>query len=428
MIKKILIFLFLSFSIVTFGQSLNLDTCQKRAKENYPLLKQYGLIEKTADYNISNANKAYLPQVSLLAKATYQSDVTAIPETLGQVLTQFSGQPVSFPVLSKDQYQAALEVDQLVWDGGVVNAQKKLIKASSETEKRKLEVDLYALNDRINNLFFGIMLIKEQLKVNQILQEELASNYQRMEAYLKNGLIQQADLDAVKVEQINAAQQETDLKSVLKSYCQMLSVFTGMTVNEKTELEKPLLPVVNENIENKRPELSLFESQKNLLESQKKTILSGNLPKIGLFIQGGYGRPGFDFFNNDFTSFYIGGVRLSWNIAGFYTQKNELKKIETGQKNVDIMKETFLFNTNLLTKQQMNEIDKLRVTLKNDEEIIRLRNNIKKATESKFQNGTITTTDFLREINAENIARQTRTLHEVQLYMAVYQLKNTINN
>jgi len=426
--KKILVFLFLSFSIITFGQALNLDTCQKKAKENYPLLKQYGLIEKTADYNLSNANKAYLPQVSLLAKATYQSDVTAIPENLGQVLTQLSGQPVSFPVLSKDQYQAALEVNQLVWDGGVVNAQKKMIKASSEAEKQKLEVDLYALNDRINNLFFGVMLIKEQLNVNRILQDELARNYQRMQSYLKNGLIQQADLDAVKVEQINAAQQETDLKSVLKSYCQMLSVFTGLQVNENTELEKPLLPVVNENIQNKRPELSLFDSQKNVLESQKKTIVAGNLPKIGLFIQGGYGRPGFDFFNNDFTSFYIGGVRLSWNISGFYTQKNELKKIETGQKNVDIMKETFLFNTNLLTTQQLNEIEKLRSTLKNDEEIILLRNNIKKAAEAKFQNGTITATDLLREINAENIARQTRTLHEIQLYMAVYQLKNTTNN
>lgn len=425
---KIIIFLFFSLPIIVFGQSLNLDTCQKNAKNNYPLLKQYGLIEKTADYNLSNANKAYLPQVSLLAKATYQSDVTAIPENLGQVLTQLSGQPVSFPVLSKDQYQAALEVNQLVWDGGVVNAQKKMIKASSEAEKQKLEVDLYALNDRINNLFFGVMLIKEQLNVNRILQDELARNYQRMQSYLKNGLIQQADLDAVKVEQINAAQQETDLKSVLKSYCQMLSVFTGLQVNENTELEKPLLPVVNENIQNKRPELSLFESQKNVLESQKKTIVAGNLPKIGLFIQGGYGRPGFDFFNNDFTSFYIGGVRLSWNISGFYTQKNELKKIETGQKNVDIMKETFLFNTNLLTTQQLNEIEKLRSTLKNDEEIILLRNNIKKAAEAKFQNGTITTTDLLREINAENIARQTRTLHEIQLYMAVYQLKNTTNN
>lgn len=425
---KIIIFLFFSLPIIVFGQSLRLDTCQKKAKENYPLLKQYGLIEKTADYNLSNANKAYLPQVSLLAKATYQSDVTAIPENLGQVLTQLSGQPVSFPVLSKDQYQAALEVNQLVWDGGVVNAQKKMIKASSEAEKQKLEVDLYALNDRINNLFFGVMLIKEQLNVNRILQDELARNYQRMQSYLKNGLIQQADLDAVKVEQINAAQQETDLKSVLKSYCQMLSVFTGLQVNENTELEKPLLPVVNENIQNKRPELSLFESQKNVLESQKKTIVAGNLPKIGLFIQGGYGRPGFDFFNNDFTSFYIGGVRLSWNISGFYTQKNELKKIENGQKNVDIMKETFLFNTNLLTTQQLNEIEKLRSTLKNDEEIILLRNNIKKAAEAKFQNGTITATDLLREINAENIARQTRTLHEIQLYMAVYQLKNTTNN
>lgn len=425
---KIIIFLFFSLPIIVFGQSLRLDTCQIKAKENYPLLKQYGLIGKTADYNLSNANKAYLPQFTLFARATYQSDVTAIPETLGEVLTQLSGQPVTFPVLSKDQYQAALEVNQLVWDGGVVNTQKKVIKASSEAERQKLEVDLYALNDRINNLFFGIMLIKEQLKVNQILQQELANNFRRMEAYLENGLIQQADLDAVKVEQINAIQQETDLKSVLKSYCQMLSLFTGLVVNENTELEKPLLPVVSGNIENKRPELLLFDAQKNLLENQKKTILAGNLPKIGLFIQGGYGRPAFDFFNNDFTSFYIGGIRLSWNIAGFYTQKNELNKIEMQKKNVDIMKETFLFNSNLLTSQQLNEIDKLKLTLKNDEEIISLRSNIKKSAEAKLENGIITVTDLLREINAENVARQTRTLHEIQLYMAVYQLKNTTNN
>ena len=176
----------------------------------------------------------------MLAKATYQSDVTAIPETLGQVLTQLSGQPVSFPVLSKDQYQAALEVDQLVWDGGMVNAQKKLIKASSEAEKQKLEVDLYALNDRINNLFFGIMLIKEQLKVNQILQQELASNYQRMEAYLKNGLIQQAD-GCWKVEQINARTGNRFKKyrnRIVKCYrCLMYNV------NEKQSLKNHFYPL-----------------------------------------------------------------------------------------------------------------------------------------------------------------------------------------
>jgi len=190
------------------------------------------------------------------------------------------------------------------------------------------------------------------------LQDELANNYNRMEAYLKNGVVQSSDLDAVKVEQINAMQSETDLRSTLKSYCQMLSIFTGMQVDENTTLEKPLLPVFEGNLENRRPELSLLDAQKNLLESQRKTILAGNLPKIGLFVQGGYGRPGLNFFDNSFTPFYIAGVRLSWNFGGLYTQKNDLAKIDINRKEVETQKETFLFNNSLLTTQQQNEIDK----------------------------------------------------------------------
>lgn len=426
--KNLIFSLFLLFPLAIFSQTIQLDSCQKRAREHYPLLKRYDLITKTAEYTISNANKAYLPQFSLLAKATYQSDVTAIPDALGQVLSQLSGQPFALPALSKDQYQAALEVDQMIWDGGMVKAQKEVVKSSSEAEKQKLEVDLYTLKERVNNLYFGIMLIKEQLKLNRILQDELADNYNRMEAYLNNGVILSSDLDAVKVEQINAVQSETDLKSTLKSYCQMLSIFTGMKVDENAELEKPLLPVFDMNLENRRPELSLLDAQKNILDSQRKAILAGNLPKIGLFVQGGYGRPGLNFFDNNFNPFYIAGVRLSWNIGGFYTQKNDLAKIEINRKEVETQKETFLFNSSLLASQQQNEINKLTETMKNDDEIISLRSNIKKAAESKLENGTIVVSDLLREINAENLARQTRSLHEIQLYMAAYQLKNTINN
>lgn len=238
-----------------------------------------------------------------------------------------------------------------------------------------------------------------------------------MEAYLKNGVVQSSDLDAVKVEQINAMQSETDLRSTLKSYCQMLSIFTGMQVDENTTLEKPLLPVFEGNLENRRPELSLLDAQKNLLESQRKTILAGNLPKIGLFVQGGYGRPGLNFFDNRFTPFYIAGVRLSWNFGGLYTQKNDLAKIDINRKEVETQKETFLFNNSLLTTRQQNEIDKLTETMKNDDAIIALRSNIKKAAESKLENGVIVVSDLLREINAENLARQTRSLHEIQLYM-----------
>lgn len=426
--RLLLNYVFLFVPLFVIGQTLTLDSCRQKAHANYPLLKQYGLIEKTADYNLSNANKAYLPQLNFAVKATYQSDVTEIPASLGQAISQLTGKPFSFPSLSKDQYQAVLEVNQLIWDGGLISAQKKGIKASTEADKQKLEVDLYALNERINNLYFGIMLINEQLKQNNILLDELSVNCKRIEAFKQNGVAQQSDVDAIKVEQINARQRETDLKTMRQSYMQMLSAFTGLEITENTKLEKPLLPETVISAENKRPELFLFDSQNKMLDSQRDAVYAANLPKVGLFVQGGYGRPGLNMFTSEFSTFYIGGVRLSWNLSGFYTLKNNLNKIDVSKKNVEVQKETFLFNNNLISKQQQNDIEKLKLTLKNDDEIIGLRNNIKKSAEAKVTNGTLTVTDLLREINAENISRQARALHEIQLYMAVYQLINNINN
>lgn len=427
--KNVIKILFLvCLPVWAFGQSLTLEDCQTKARNNYPLLKQYGLIEKTEAYNLKNANKAYLPQLSLGVKATYQSDVTEIPTMLSDVISQMTGKPFSFPSLSKDQYQAVLELNQVIWDGGLVSAQKKSIKAGTEADKQKLEVDLYALNDRVNNLFFGIMLINEQLKQVAILQDELGVNYKKVQAYVQNGVAQQSDLDAVKVEQINANQKETDLKVARKSYLEILSAFVGETINENAQFEKPTLPKTDLSAENKRPEISLFAAQEKMLDSQRSAIIASNLPKIGLFAQGGYGRPGLNMFTAEFSTFYIGGIRLSWNISGFYTQKNNLNKIDASKKIVEVQKETFLFNNNMQSKQQSSEVEKLKTTLKNDDEIIGLRANIKKASEAKVANGTLTVTDLLRDINNENIARQTRALHEIQLYMSAYQLKNNTNN
>ncbi len=428
--KKLFLFglLISAFQLSVTAQNLTLDSCQSKAKQNYPLVKQYGLIEETAQYNISNANKAYLPQLNLSAKATYQSDVTQIPASLGQILSQVSGHEVTFPSLSKDQYQAVLELSQVIWDGGIIGAQKKNIKASTEVEKQKLDVDLYALNERVNNLFFGIMLINEQLQLNKTLQTELATNYKKVEAYKANGVAQQSDLDAIKVEQINAQQKDTELSSARKTYLQMLTAFTGIPVDENTVLEKPALPNTLAVSENKRPELLLFNAQEKVLDTQRQAVNATNFPKIGLFAQGGYGRPGLNMFTSEFSTFYIGGIRLSWNISSLYSHKSNIEKIDAGKKSVEVQKETFLFNNNLQTQQQQNEVAKLKQTLKNDDEIITLRNNIKKAAEAKVENGTLTVTDMIREINAESMARQTKSLHEIQLYMAVYQLKNTVND
>ncbi len=426
--KLILNSLLLFLSIGTFAQNLTIETCQEKAKANYPLVKQYGLIEQTARYNIDNANRGYLPQLTLSAKATYQSDVTTIPAFLAPK-NPLTG--VAYPITSmpKDQYQAVLEASQLIWDGGLITAQNKITKAGAEVEKQKLEVDLYALKDRVNQLFFGMLLLDEQLKQTDILKNDLQTNYNRVASLVSNGVASQPDLDAIKVELINVDQRVSDINNTRKTYTIMLSALTGLEITDKTELRKPEtdLSILNETA-NHRPELNLFDAQAKFYDNQKSLVTAGNLPKVGAFVQGGYGLPALNMFDPSFAGFYIAGLRLSWNISGFYTQKDNLSKLEVSKKTVGIQRETFLFNNNLITKQQRNEVEKIQSNLKSDDEIIGLRQNIKKSTQSKQINGTSSVSDLIRDVNAENQARQLKSLHEIQLLMNVYQLKNNINN
>ena len=421
--KKIWLFsvIAMAFQLIS-AQSVTLEDCWQKARNNYPLVKQYGLIEKTAEYNLSNANKGYLPQLNISAKATYQSDVTELPEALIRRLG------ITMEGLSKDQYQVAAEASQLIWDGGVINAQKKVTNATKEVEKQKVEVDLYALNERVNQLFFSVLLINEQLKQNEILQDELQTNYKKVEAYKQNGVANQADLDAIKVEQINAEQRKIELLNTKTAYLKMLSNFTKMEIDENATLIRP-----EKNLffffftVNYRPELNLFAAQNKFYENQKKMVNAGNIPKLSAFLQGGYGKPALNMFANEFAPFYIGGIRFSWNLSGFYSTKNNISKLDISKQNVAIQKETFLFNTDLKNEQDKLAIKNLQALLNTDDDIIRLRENIKKVAVSKVENGTLTVADLIREINAENQAKQLKSLHEIQLIKRLYEVKNNIN-
>lgn len=422
--RKILIaFLTILSQISINAQNLTIEICQERAKANYPLISQYGLIEKSANYNISNANKSFLPQFTLSAKASYQSDVTQIPISLGQ---KFG---ITIPEVSKDQYQAVLEATQMIWDGGITSTQKKLTKLGAEVDKQKLDIDLYALNDRVNQLYFGILLLTEQQKQIEILKSDLQINFDKLKSLKQNGVAYQADLDALNVEILNTDQRASDLKNTTKTYCLMLSALTGLNISDKNLLVKPEIDLtVLKDTTNNRPEIKLFESQNKFFDAQKNLITAGNLPKIGAFLQGGYGQPGLNMFMSGFSPFYIGGIRFSWNISGLYTQNNNLNKLEMSKKSVNVQKETFLFNSNLVTKQQQNEIEMLLSSIENDDKIIRLRQNIKKSTSSKLENGTANVNDLIRDVNAENQALQIKSLHQIQLLNNIYKLKNTVNN
>ena len=366
-----------------------------------------------------------LPQVSLSAKASYQSDVTEIPVDLPGI---------DIRGMRKDQYQAMLQLDQVVWDGGNIRARKEVTRATSEVDKQKLEVDMYAINERVNQLFFGILLLKEQLKQNQLMQEELQRNYDNVTAYVKNGIANQADLDAVKVEQLNNIQQRHTLEATYRAYSEMLKIM----INHPTPLTGNTLkkPDVNALLYKgeaysaefiRRPELNLFAAQNQQLEAQRKQLTAKNLPRLGIFVQGAYGNPGLNMLKNEFSAYYVAGVRLSWNFSNLYTRKNESRQLILNQQDVNVQKETFLFNTHLEITQNNSEIKKLTELMKNDEEIITLRNNIKKSAQAKVANGTLTVTEMLREVTAENIARQDKILHEIQLLSAIYELKYTTN-
>lgn len=416
----IILFTFLVSQNFSAEAQINIDTCQAKARTNYPLIKQYGLIEQTESYSLSNAGKGYLPQVSLTAKATYQSDVTKIPITIPGV--KIEG-------LSKEQYQAVAEVDQTVWDGGMISSQKKITKASTEVDRQKTEVDLYALKDRINQLYFGILSLNAQLVQNDLLQKELQTNYDKFTAYMQSGIANQSDLDVIKVEQLKTRQRRVELEATRKAYKEMLEAMTGEGIPDAGSLTIPdLKTLIVKTSQNNRPELKLYEAQDKLFDSQTNQIKAGNMPKISLFVQGGLGNPGLNMLKNELSTYYIGGARLVWNFGNFYTRKNNLRQVEINRQSVGVQKETFLYNNNLKVMQQNDEIEKIREQLSGDDEIIALRGSIKTATEAKVKNGTQSVTDLVQQINAESQAIQDKSLHEIQLVMAVYNLKTTVNN
>ncbi|MDR2622715.1 MAG: TolC family protein [Dysgonamonadaceae bacterium] len=418
--KRLILLLILSavFGSKSFSQ-LTIGECQEKARNNYPLIKRYGLIEQSKDYNLSNAQKAYLPQLQVSAKATYQSGVVKIP-------IQIPG--LDIPALHKDQYMAVAEANQLLWDGGAVRSQKRIIEINSEVEKNQLEVELYAIKEQVNGLFFGILLFDVQLEQNRLLADELERNRLKITGYIENGLANAADLDAVKVEQLNVKQAYIQLQAARAAYLDMLAIMIGETLDDNISLVKPAVTLPDIFPTNNRPELQLFEAQSNLFDSQKSLIRSGSMPKLGLFVQGGFGRPALNMLSNEFEPFYIGGIRLTWNFGSLYTQKNDLRKIEVNKNLVDTQQELFLYNIRLTESRENKDIKRIRDLMKDDDEIIALRENIRKAAEAKVSNGTMTVTDLLQEFSRDDIARQTKAAHEIDLLMAIYKLRLTINN
>lgn len=410
-------FLFWIFVLPLCSQttsSLALEDCYKLAKQNYPLVKQRELIEKSKDYSVQNAGKGYFPQLNINGQASYQSAVTQIP---------FQIPGMNIPSLSKDQYKLYGEINQPLYDGGLIKAQKLIQETNAGVELQKLDVELYKLKERINQLFFGILMMDEQLKQVELLKKDLQTAVAKTEASIANGIAFKNNLDILKVEQLKIEQRAIEYKANRSAYLQMLGLFLNQVLDENTQLIKPQNKLVSQNIS--RPELLLFDQQKKNVDLQNDVLRSRVLPKFNLFLQAGYGRPALNMLSNTFESYYIGGLRLNWSLSGLYTLKNDKAILDLSRKNIDLQKELFIYNTNLSLKQQSAEVQKLSELLRSDDEIITLRSRIKTTSSAQLENGVISSNDYVRELNAEDQAKETKILHEVQLLMAQYNQQTT---
>jgi outer membrane protein TolC len=394
--------------------SLSIDDCYRLARQNFPFIKQKDLIQKTREYSIHNISKGYLPQFLINGQATYQSDVTEIPVKLPNT---------TIPTLDKDQYKLYAEVNQAVFDGGVKRLQKQSVESGAAVEQQKLEVELYKLNDRINQLFFGILLANEQLVQTDILKKDIQLGITKINAAIVNGTALKSSGDGLQAELLKTNQRTIELKSVNQAYRDMLSLFINKPLDEHSLLERPAKITATQIIN--RPEIALYEMEKKSFDIQNNLIKARNLPKAGLFLQAGYGRPALNMLKNDFDAYYIGGAKITWSLSGLYTAKKEKALVNIKSKSVDLQKEVFLFNTNLTLKKQNAEISKLEELIQSDNGIIQLRTRIKNTALSQLEYGVINSSDYLREVNAEDQARQTQLLHEIQLLMAQYDQQNT---
>ncbi|MBR1401796.1 MAG: TolC family protein [Prevotella sp.] len=410
-------------AIAAIAQGQTLQECQQAAEQNYPLIRQYDLIGKTTGLTVENIGKGWLPQVSALAQTSYQSDVAAWPEQMQTMLQQMG---VELDGLKKDQYRIGIDVQQTVYDGGAINSQKEIARRQGALQEAQTEVTLYQVRRSVNEMYFALLMTDEQIRLNSDLMELLSANEKKLEAMFRRGTAAESDYHAVKAERLNVAQQATNLQSQRRTLTMMLSTFCGIEVNNAT---KPAADMGSAS--SARPELKAIDAQLRLADAQEKALDAALMPRFSVFAQGYYGYPGLNMFKDmtgrQWSLNGIVGARLSWNIGALYTRKNDKAKLQLQRDFAVNSRDVFLFNNNLEQLQQNENIDRYRRLMADDEEIIRLRQSVRKAAESKLAHGIIDVNDLVREINAENNARVQLSIHETEMLKALYDLKFTTN-
>ncbi len=424
--KRIILILMGVIWALSLKAQVSIEECVMKAEANYPLIRRYGLLEATRDIDLVEINNSWLPRIGVYGQVTGQNVVPAFPKYLSAMLDQM-GQ--NMRGLGKVQYKVGVDVSQNIWDGGASKARRDVTRAQEEANKSALDVEMYAVRQRVESVFFAILLTEEQIEQSEITLNLLQKNLEQLQSKVRNGVAMQCDADMVEAQALALKQNMAQAKSAAEGYRDVLELFIGESL-KGIRLERPYAEIPLSN-ENNRPELRLFERRLQANETMQRLTDTSLMPKIGLFAQAYYGYPGFDYFksmmNRNLSFNILAGVKASWNIDSFYSKKNDRRRTSVNALDIAADRELFLFNNEIQSASQKEAIQGLREVMKDDARIISLRENVRKAAESQLANGVIDATSLLTKISDENIAQLNARLHEIQLIKEIYNLKYTLN-
>lgn len=395
---------------------LTIQECYTLAETNYPLTRQRGLIARTESFTIDNLSKGVYPQLAVSGSGTYQSAVTSI-----------SVPGFNIPTVSKDQYKIYGEVDQTLTDFGINHQKKVISRTDAAIQEENLNTQLYALKDRINQLFFGILLIDGQLEQNELSKANIQTGIDKVQASINNGTDFKSSLNKLQAQLLTTDQHSIELRASRKAYTDMLSLFIDEPLDDSSRLETPEAPGLNDSIA--RPELTSYDLQVQSYRDQIKLTRLSLFPTLSAFFQGGYGKPSpVNLLSVDWSPYYITGVRLNWSIGGLYTYRKDRLTSLNNEEMTLADRSTFLFNTQLTLRQESADVRKYRTLLASDEDIIRLRESVTKTSSAQLANGVLSANDYLLDVNAETQARQGRVVHKIQMLISQYDHKTTSGN
>lgn len=409
---------FILISLLAAAQT-TIQDCIRDARNNYPEIAKFQLINRSKEYNLFNASRNWIPQVTIGAQATYQSEALSFPSGLVPGL-ELSG-------LALDQYKLTVDVSQVIWDGGASAAAKKSAEAEANRETAETEIHFHALEERVIEIYFGILMLQESYESILAQDAILEANLKRLESLYRNGVVQESDLNEIKVARLTLGQTLDQNRASYDCYKKLLEKLTGKEIGT---LEMPVEQHIISR-ENFSPELALIDAGLASIDAKKK-LLSANLaPKFALVAQGLYGNPGYDVFKAMGTRSWnlngLVGIRMVWDIGSAFSFKKDRNELNNAGAKLALDREIFLFNSNLKTDSQDSEILRLRKLIAGDNEIANLRKDIRRTAERQIEEGEVDTADLLKKISEETIAVNNCKLHELELLKREYELKHTLN-